>query len=109
MDVRAPSLVNCHLPKNVFELRNRYAELSVEELPDQDEIINPDTQETDETDDSSSTNRTRKSIVLEPSEKKHLETSLEPGTALDGMHGPEISNVSHENNLNEHLRFKGKV
>ena len=25
------------------------------------------------------------------------------------MHGPEISNVSHENNLNELLRFKGRV
>ena len=53
MDVKAPSLANCHVPKNVFELRNRYAELSVEELPDQDERINPATQETDETNDSS--------------------------------------------------------
>ena len=83
MDVRAPSLANCHVPKNVLELRNRYAELSVEELPDQDEIISPDTQETNETHDSSSTNHTRKSIFLERSEKKHLETSLEPRTALD--------------------------
>ena len=30
MDVRAPSLASCHVPKNVFELRNRYAELSVD-------------------------------------------------------------------------------
>ena len=60
MDVREPSSANRHVPKNVFELRNRYAELSVEEIPDQDEIINPDTEETDETHDSSSTKHTRK-------------------------------------------------
>ena len=109
MDVRAPSLANCHVPKKVFELRNRYDVLSAEELPDQEEIINPDTQETDETHDSSLTKHTRKMIILEPSEKKYLETSLEAGTTLDGMHGPEISNMSHENNLNELLRFKEKV
>ena len=76
MDVRAPSLANCHVPKNVSELRNRYDVLSVEELPDQEEIINPDTQDTDETHDSSSTKHARKSIIFEPSEQKYLEISL---------------------------------